>query len=386
MGNFDFKSNSKILVNTQNYTVIGAIYYSNTKDQSIWVEYCIHNDSTNETKYLSVDQDNHEYALYTMENNRSDFSDSALTQKGYHQVDQGNARVTDFWGKSDVEVGDRVQYCEYEDSTGQKIMAIERWDDETEYSSGSYVDQTEIQLINQGYNTSQWRNSNAHYDSGETYNNSSSGLLDMKKLFAILTILVIVGSLVATSVASLFQSKKIANYLSKSPSYSYATSITSNQRKSEKADVYTTSLSIDLAVKDIIDMLHGNLLSVQQNTEDPTDNSVAILTKKEYCLVYKNTEDITTVQISSRLYTYTSDSTPYHSSNYTGRYYRRYYYSNAYSSDNRSYKKYNSSYSIYNDSRVNTNDNDPYNIYSSSVRQSSRSSRSSLGGGTSAGK
>jgi len=208
----------------------------------------------------------------------------------------------------------------------------------------------------------------------------------MKTLFAIIIAIVIMGSMFFNAFGNLFQDKNIDKYLKASTNYTYATSITSNQKESEKATVYTTSLSVDLAVKDIINMLKGDLISVQQNTEDQGDDSVTILTKKEYCLVYKSTDEITTIQISSRLYAYTSDSTPYHSSLFTNRYYRGYYYSNAYSSDNHSYKKYNSSYSSFNDSTVTSNNSDPYSTYSSSVRQSSSSSRSSSGGGISSGK
>ncbi len=62
--------------------------------------------------------------------------------------------------------------------------------------------------------------------------------------------------------------------------------------------MYSTDLSVDDAAKAIIQAIDGGTEDVQKNGED---DSVAILTKSEYCLVYTSTDQTTMVQIAPRL-------------------------------------------------------------------------------------
>ena len=143
-------------------------------------------------------------------------------------------------------------------------------------------------------------------------------------------------------------------------------------------------MDISETVTDIITGIDGKTNSIMQNSEDD-DNSIAILTNNEYCLVYTSTDGDTLVQVSSRKYAYYTDSDPYHSSTGTSRYYRRYYYTKGYYSDRSSYSGY-SPYSSYNDTEVSYDSDSYYNTYSKSIRQSSSSHRTSSGGGLSSGK
>ena len=113
---------------------------------------------------------------------------------------------------------------------------------------------------------------------------------------------------------------------------------------------------------------------------------MAILTKDEYCLVYFSESNETLVQVSSRLYSYTSSNAPYRARHSSAAYYRRYYYSRGYNTDSTRYSKKTTSYENYDDGTINSNTNDKYKNYSESVRQSSTSSRPTSGGGTSSGK
>ena len=175
----------------------------------------------------------------------------------------------------------------------------------------------------------------------------------------------------------IFSSQTIAKHLKNDSSFSYVTSITGS--KDQKADVYKSLLSLDLTAKNIISGIDGKTESVQQNTEDG-DTSIAILTKKEYCLVYTSEDQEVLVQISKRKYTYLSDNTPYRASSYTNRYYTK-----AFKTDKKDYGG-TSSYSSFDDTTVGYDGNDTYNSYSSSIRQYSVKSRSSSGGGVSSGK
>ena len=135
----------------------------------------------------------------------------------------------------------------------------------------------------------------------------------------------------------------------------------------------------------IIDGIEGNSESIQQNNESD-DHTVAILTKKEYCIIYRGDDDKVYVQISSRKYAYTTDKEPYHARRGTHRFFRGFYYSTGYGTDSTTYKRYSSSYAGYSDGGIDYDSGNELNSYSDSVRQSSIGSRSSDGGGLSSGK
>ena len=141
------------------------------------------------------------------------------------------------------------------------------------------------------------------------------------------------------------------------------------------------SLGNDVA-KDIINGIEGQTQSVTQE-DDMADATIAIVTDKEYCLIYHPEDDasLVYVQISNRKYNYASDNSPYKSSSSTTRWYRSHYYSSSYSSDSSTYKSTPSAYSSYGGDTIHDIGNGYYDSYSSSVRQSSINSRKSSSGG-----
>lgn len=368
--NFDI--NSKIKVEGILYSVLGKISFENYADNYKWTEYKLMCVNTKAIQWLSIDETYEEYAIYTQKNSSRGFSDEEILNKGYRETDYGRAKVTYVEGIDDTQVGDEVSYREFEDITEEKIIAIEDWEGDKEYSIGYYLDKDDI---GREYTTT--------YDE-DSYSNNRGDFNNKSKFFIgsfIVLILISLGiGLVSWSKSS---SKTIAKYLQGSSSYEYETSITSEVESNEKADVYKTNLSVESASKDILNAIDGNVEDVQENLEDGT---VAILTKEEYCLVYLSEFNETLVQVSSRLYSYTSSNAPYRSTHSSAYYYRRYYYSRAFYSDRTRYSKKATSYENYNDGTINNNFNDRYKSYSDSVRQSSTSSRPTSGGGTSSGK
>ena len=92
----------------------------------------------------------------------------------------------------------------------------------------------------------------------------------------------------------------ILNYLkTNSSKYIYITSITGENN--EKADVYKSNSDLDSTAKDIINSINGEVESVQQNTEDG-DNSIAILTNDEYCLIYISEDKEVLIQVLSLIH------------------------------------------------------------------------------------
>lgn len=375
MGNLYFNVGDTIKADGSDYIVEGLIVFINEADNLKWTEYKIRQLSSRKVKWLSIDNDYEEYAIYTQAGSKKGFSESEILSKGFKEADFGKANVISFAGNVDVENGDWVRYREFEDISEENIISIEEWEDETEYSTGYYLDENEITKVASS-------NNNASYGNKNNFNNKESNGV-FKRFLAFMLILMLF-PVVGFLVPKIFINKdKIADYLSSSGLFTYTTSITSDLNNNEKADVYSTALSVEEAAKSVIDCVEGDVEDIQENAEDGT---VGIMTKYEYCLVYTDTENQTLAQISQRSYVYSSTNNPYRSTNTTARYFRRHYYTIGYSSDSSRYKKYTSGYDNYDDGYIDTDSNNKYKTYSNSVRQSSVNSRTSSGGGTSSGK
>ncbi|MBO5371692.1 MAG: DUF4178 domain-containing protein [Lachnospiraceae bacterium] len=368
-----FYQNQHVIVDGTEYCVIGGMGFYNHSDGSRWMEYRLKSVQGNREKWLSIDNIYQEYALYTACAYSSIFTPEEMSKNGYYQADAGNAKVSgECFGNVDVEQGDKVHYIEYEDRTEEKILAIEQWEDETEYATGYYLDWDEIIPIE-----------------GEPEADAYANGSQMKAAKNVLANAICIVAVLAVVIGVIFAIKDkgtIRAFLKDSPNFTYETSITSDINSRKKADVYSTDLSVETAAMTIIQAIDGNTEDVQESDED---NSVAILTKNEYCLVYTDTENITMVQISDRAYVYQSTNTPYRSTRHTHSYYRRFYYARGYASDYGRYGNESSGYEGYDGDTVDTVDTDTadiYRTYSNSVRQSSVNTRSSSGGGISSGK
>lgn len=376
----NFAVGDKLRVDGEIYEIIGKISYRNRIDNSMWMEYRILSHQARREKWLSYDEEFREYSV-------SEVVRDAPTD-GYHEVDRGREEVIGAWGNVDVEIGDEADFIEFEDVTEEKIISHEIWDDGKEVSVGYYLDMNEVERI--GTSDGGTYATGAAYGGGSfatanTLNRGRSG--SRRGVNAFLTVL-IVAVICLPNLITMFETigrskATISKYLKKSADYTYVTSITGDQ--GEKADVYQSAGDIDWTSKDIIKAINGKTEEVQQNTEGG-DQSVAVLTSKEYCLIYTSEDGDTLIQISTRKYAYYNDDEPYRSRSETRRYYRSFYFSRAYAGDMSSYNYSASPYDGYSGGQLDSNYNDTYSSYSDSIRQSSVGSRYSSGGGTSSGK
>lgn len=379
MANREYFVGDQIKADGDYYTILGKITFRNKADGMTWDEYRLRSvQFSSEERWLSVDNAYNEFSLSKINPSAA----SMTTAMGYHCVDRGIEQVIAVSGDvGDVEVGDTASFEEYEDYDEERIISIENWDDGTESSSGYYLDPWEFGKDGES----------------ATMHRLKSGVQIGNLVTTILVMLIIGIAFIAEYAPSLLTgNKKIEKYVKGSSSYEYVTSITGSEK--QKANVYeykysspittdgtTNDAQLTLVAQDIIDGVDGNTESVQQNDEEG-DQTIAILTDKEYCIIYRGEDDKIYVQVSTRKYAYTSDQEPYHSRNRTRRYYRRFYYSRGYSSDSSTYSSSQSSYGGYSDGTISYDSNNSLNGYSNSVRQSSAASRSSSGGGLSSGK
>jgi len=351
-------------VDGEEYHIVGRIKYRNSSDGMCWDEYRMIPLAGYTEAWLSVDDEYKEYSI----SRRSSLS---ISTAGYHLVDSGTETVVSREGKVDVDIGDRANFYEYEDSTEEKIISREIWDDETEVCTGYYLDEDEISFV--------------RHDTQYHVRSSDSSTLKPGSLIIAIGILLVI--LLPDILSGINLTPSIKKYLNKSQKYTYVTSITGNER--EKAKVYKAEwgYSIGDTAKDIIDAVEGKTVKVQQDTEvNEEDASIGILTGKEYCLIYRSEDGEVLIQVSDRKYAYSTDSQPYHSSHHVHSYYKRFYYSSGYSHDRYEYESSSSPYSSYDGDTMEFSSDDTYSSYSSSVRQSSVYSRSSSGGGLSSGK
>lgn len=368
---------TRLRVDGDNYVIIGRIKYCNLNDMNAtWTEYALRSENGGEDRWLSYDELYQEYSI-------SRIAGYEVPTDDYHIVDQGRQRAIEVLGSVDVDCGEEAAFREYEDSTEEKIISVEKWSDGEEYSTGYYLDIDEIEMLsgaasNMGGNTSY---------SYETYTpDKKPNKKKSSNLFLSIFIIFFASSYLLPLFSNFLPSESdttISEYLSDSANYTYTTSITGENN--QKADVYSTTLPLDSAVRSVISGIDGKTEDVTQNTEDG-DTSVAILTGSEYCIVYTSDDAKTMLQVSDREYAYSSDKDLYRGNMASNRYYRRYYYSRGYSKDSSRYSSYSSPYSSYSDSTIVSTGTSTYNSYASSVRQSSTRSRRASGGGLSSGK
>lgn len=357
-----FRVGAILKINDLEGKVIGYIKYANPQDgNKTWTEYRL---STKiGERWLSVDECYDEYSISWPAN-------EVRGQIGpeWHKVDEGTQVVQGYGGAVDVDPGERANFVEYEDEEEEKTLSVEIWSDGAEYSKGEYIEKEDIVEI--GYDATQ--------------KNKNSAM----KMVVTLGIVFIFLGVFMNSVSS-NKKNSISKYLDNSLSFAYVTSITGNEKQEAKVYSYVPGITntTDDVAKIIINGIEGDTESVTQK-DDTLDEEIAILTDKEYCLIYhpEDKENEVYVQVSSRKYNYTSDNAPYRSSSSDTTWYRSHYYSSGYSADASSYKNTPSAYTMYSGSTVHNIGNGYFDSYSNSVRQSSVNNRSSSGGGISSGK
>lgn len=343
--------------------VIGYIQYVNPQDSGKpWTEYRLR--TARGECWLSCDEVYDEYSISWPANDVR-----GRIGPEWHKVDEGTQVVRTCSGDVDVDLGERASFVEYEDLSEDHTLSVEIWSDGTEFSKGEYIEKSDIVVT--GY---------------------EKPLLGGNRNLTAVLLLLLIGlpflwTIGSNILASLGANKRISEYVEESAKYVYETSVSGNQKQKATVYAYQTSATTDEVAMDIIQGIEGNTESVTQK-DDTANEEIAILTDKEYCLVYhpENEDQKVFVQVSDRKYNYTSSNAPYRSSSANTDWYRRHYYSSGYSRDSSSYKGTPSAYSMYSGTTIHNIGNGYFDSYSSSVRQSSINNRKAASGGLSSGK
>ena len=163
MDNLYFSQGDKLLIDGKECIVLGSINFLNKADNCTWTEYKLRSTRENKIYWLSVDTTYDEYAIYEQCRYSNEFTQENILNAGYKKADYGRAQVREYSGNVDVDIGEWVEFSEFEDFSEERIISIESWEDETEYSKGYYLDKNQISLINNG-----------NYNYEDNYNNDSN--------------------------------------------------------------------------------------------------------------------------------------------------------------------------------------------------------------------
>lgn len=352
-----------IFIEDMEYVVRGMIAFR--EDSWEWKEYkLVANNGW--CQWLSVEMEDGRliYSLYRDRYDIPQYAGMQITVDGetYEMEERGKATVTDYFGQVDVDKWESFTYTEYANAEKNRFVSYEDWDGEIEKSSGVLLQEEQIritdekrQVFSAGYGSSVFGRS-----AGGNRGNSSTLV---EKLVVALVLVAFLMPVFSAAVAGL-KSDHIQSYLETSNYFTYVTSVT-NSENNKKAKVYKTDLTIEEAVKKIIDNVPEQIDTVSEVAKEEGeegDDSVGLGTSKEYAYVYLSEEGATYVQVSNKKYvTQNSDA-------YRSRYHRHHRYYRTYSMGNYG------------------NINSFYTSYLNSARQSSVNSRRSSGGGTSFGK
>ncbi|MBQ7066982.1 MAG: DUF4178 domain-containing protein [Lachnospiraceae bacterium] len=350
-----------IYVTGTEYTVCGMIAFK--EDTWSWEEYKLKS-NIGQTEWLSVEEDDG-VLIYSIYRERYDIPNSSsmnimIDGENFELYEKGKATVTDYFGQVDVDRYERCAYTEYANATKDRFVSFESWDGEIEKSTGVLLRAEQVQITEEIRQVSSFGGSGFSFSGGE---GSGSGLGNsVSKIVGIGILLIFLLPMMSTILNGL-KSNQLSSYLENSSYFTYVTSVT-NSTNNKKAKVYETTLSIEEAVKMIIDGVPENIETVSEVAKEEGeegDNSVGLSTSKEYAYVYLSEDGKTYVQVSSKSFV-SQNQNPYRSRYRRNRYYRTY------------------SMGSYG------NTNSSYTSYLNSARQSSVSSRTSSGGGTSYGK
>ncbi|GAA0178338.1 hypothetical protein SH2C18_14090 [Clostridium sediminicola] len=118
----------------------------------------------------------------------------------------------------------------------------------------------------------------------------------MKKKFTVILGIIIILSLLG-SFGSIFSKKSFAKELDNNSNFKYTTSLTSNYDHSDKAKVYSTTMSVEEAARYLIDQERP-----LEYTDLNNDDAIQLTYDDYYVLIYESEDGNTYIQISSRKY------------------------------------------------------------------------------------
>ena len=376
-----FDIGDRIIAGQREFAVTGCISYRGN-DGSSWDEYALRGVS-GMTSWLSVDDAESEYIL-------SETAGTRNPPPGFTIAWQGTERVTGVSGAVDVEPDDEAECWDYEDS-GNRVFSVERWEDETECSLGTYLKPQQIRRISGGNAGGlRYQGWAGPGPLGGRVTQFISEYGPTLRYFSALLIVVFMASLIFNS-----GKQDVNSYLDSNPDkYTRVTSLTSPADNDARASVYKSAAgwagggSPHAVADDIVTNCTDEFTRIRKNDIDPDDGSVSMLTRGEYIFIYRDADaGSVLVEVEPRKYSYRSVPGPYHSSMTSERFYRAFYHHYAYPEDLSAYGRGGSPYESYSPVyELGSSYDHSLETKAASIRQGSINRRRSSGGAIHYGK
>lgn len=145
----NLRQDQYLMIEKEKYKILNQVKFA--EKSSYWIEYKIQNIRNSEFYYLNVERSS-KAILYKILKEEQIPIKMNIQIKGeeYELFEKGIGKVENYYGMTDVGLGEEVHYYEYTNkSNKEKIISIEKWKDEIELSIGRVISLTKIKIVNE---------------------------------------------------------------------------------------------------------------------------------------------------------------------------------------------------------------------------------------------
>ena len=337
------------------YRVSGKIQYKNVETQRTWYEYRVFSPETGEEAWYSCDIYKDENWLTKLQ------SDDSL--EDVYFLEQEALQVVATKGVVGDEVGDTMVLKKHQDAFGKNVKLVKSWSEKEEYFSGYCEGARENPFTENMGATKNRKTKKKWFGRNKERTPIQKSMLMFRLIVSVLVLLI-------ASLGSLWNRLNVPSaieFMEDNPMrFIHVHSLISEQE--DFADVYMSTESMDDTAIAVIEHIEGKAEEVQQNAE-LGDDSIAILTEKEYCFIYKSENNQVLVQVCKRKYAYTCDHPLFQGTELSNEFYKHFYYTWGYRDDRVTYLEVASPYMTYQNTVLNVNNGDKFLKYAKKIRE-----------------
>ena len=140
---FNLEYGDYIIIEKNKYCILSMMKF--IEGSSYWIEYKLYDENSMQEKFLNVEL-NGEISLFEI---IKDYPFNISMKINYNQdtyilKQKGNGKIDTYFGMTDVGLKEEVEYYDYKSQDNEKIISIEIWKGEKEFSIGKYIKKVKI--------------------------------------------------------------------------------------------------------------------------------------------------------------------------------------------------------------------------------------------------
>ena len=140
---FNLEYGDYIIIEKNKYSILSMIKF--IEGSSYWIEYKLYDENSMQEKFLNVEL-NGEISLFEI---IKDYPFNISMEINYNQdtyilKQKGNGKIDTYFGMTDVGLNETVEYYDYKSLDNKKVISIEIWKGEKEFSIGKYIKKVKI--------------------------------------------------------------------------------------------------------------------------------------------------------------------------------------------------------------------------------------------------